>query len=109
VISEPAQLDLDLDVAMCYANRLEIPFVRPATHSAPVPRAMRLAALACQRSRGAIWTVRATHLAWATGPTWVASARICALKTKAPRMISRRGLDAISAALADSGMHLPVA
>jgi hypothetical protein len=29
LISEPAQLDLDVDAARGYANRLQIPFVRP--------------------------------------------------------------------------------
>jgi hypothetical protein len=67
LISGPAQLDLDLDAARACANRLQIPFVRPETHHAPVPRAMRLAALASQRGRCAIWTVRTTRLAWATG------------------------------------------
>jgi len=67
LISEPAPLDLDVDAARAYANRLQIPFVRPARHPAPVPRAMRLAALAGARGCGAIWTVRATRLAWATG------------------------------------------
>jgi AcrR family transcriptional regulator len=67
LISEPAQLDLDLDAARACANRLQIPFVRPETHHAPVPRAMRLAAVASQRGRCALWTVRATRLAWATG------------------------------------------
>src|SRR5664280_3487979 len=51
LISEPAQLDLDVDAARACANRLQIPFVRPETHHAPVPRAMRLAALASQRGR----------------------------------------------------------
>jgi hypothetical protein len=32
-----------------------------------VPRAMRIAALAAARSRAAIFTVRATRLAWSTG------------------------------------------
>jgi AcrR family transcriptional regulator/2-hydroxychromene-2-carboxylate isomerase len=67
LISEPAQLDLDVDAARACANRLQLPFVRPETHHAPVPRAMRLAALASQRGRCAIWTVRATRVAWATG------------------------------------------
>jgi AcrR family transcriptional regulator len=67
LISQPAQLDLDVDAARARANRLQIPFVRPETHHAPVPRAMRLTALASQRGRCAIWTVRATRLAWATG------------------------------------------
>ena len=65
--SEPAPLDLDLDAAKGHANRLHVPFVRPATHPAPVARSMRLATLASQRSRGAIWTLLATRLAWATG------------------------------------------
>jgi AcrR family transcriptional regulator len=165
LISEPAQLDLDVDAARGYANRLQIPFVRPETHPAPVPRAMRLAALASRRRRGAIWTVRATRLAWATGADLgrlgqdscpqvadteddlegylelmaeeigldVSDAKLAAeegsewdleLRSIAGRLaqlgIQRApalrwqgdvytGLDAISAVLADSGMHLPLA
>jgi 2-hydroxychromene-2-carboxylate isomerase len=67
LISEPAQLDLDLDAARACANRLRISFVRPETHHAPVPRAMRLATLAAARACGAMFTIRATRLAWATG------------------------------------------
>ena len=65
--SGPAPLDLDVDAARTHAEKLELPFVRPGRHPAPVPRAMRLAALAAARGRGAIFTVRATRLAWATG------------------------------------------
>ena len=67
LISKPARLDLDVDAARACADRLQIPFVRPETHYAPVPRAMRLATLASTRARGAIFTIRATRLAWATG------------------------------------------
>jgi 2-hydroxychromene-2-carboxylate isomerase len=67
LISEPAPLDLAVHAARACADRLQIPFVRPNRHPRPVPRAMRLAALAAARSGGAIWTVRATRLAWATG------------------------------------------
>ncbi|MCW3056433.1 MAG: hypothetical protein JWO21_402 [Solirubrobacterales bacterium] len=65
--SDPAPLDLDVDAARSHAEKLELPFVRPTRHPAPMPRAMRLAALAAARRRGAIFTVRATRLAWATG------------------------------------------
>jgi 2-hydroxychromene-2-carboxylate isomerase len=65
--SRPASLDLDLDAAMVHAQRLRLPFVRPARHPAPVPSAMRIAALASARARGALFTLRATRLAWSTG------------------------------------------
>ena len=67
LVSEPAPLDRDTDAARLHADRLQLPFVRPERHPAPVPRAMRIAALAAARGRGAIWTVRATRLAWSTG------------------------------------------
>ena len=67
LLSKPAALDLDTDAARLHADRLQLPFVRPERHPAPVPRAMRIAALAAARGRGAIWTVRATRLAWSTG------------------------------------------
>ncbi len=67
LLSKPASLDLDIDAARTHARRLRLPFVRPERHPAPVPRAMRIAALAAARSRGAIFTVRATRLAWSTG------------------------------------------
>jgi 2-hydroxychromene-2-carboxylate isomerase len=67
LISEPAPLDLDIDAAADCAERLQLPFVRPERHPAPVPRAMRLAALAAARGQAAIFTVRATRLAWSTG------------------------------------------
>jgi hypothetical protein len=67
LVSEPAALDLDVDAARTHAQRLRLPFVRPERHPAPVPRAMRVAALAATRSRAAIFTVRATRLAWSTG------------------------------------------
>lgn len=67
LISHPAPLDLDIEAAQAYATRLQLPFVRPRRHPAPVPRAMRLAALAAARGHGAIFTVRATRLAWSIG------------------------------------------
>jgi 2-hydroxychromene-2-carboxylate isomerase len=67
LISEPAPLDLDIDAASAHAKRLQLPFVRPERHPAPLPRAMRLAALAAARGQGAIFSIRATRLAWATG------------------------------------------
>src|ERR1017187_2139448 len=67
LLSKPSSLDLDIDAARIHADRLQLPFVRPERHPAPVPRAMRIAALAAARSRAAIFTVRATRLAWSTG------------------------------------------
>jgi len=67
LLSSPSVLDLDMDAARIHAQRLRLPFVRPERHPAPVPRAMRIAALAAARSRCAIFTVRATRLAWSTG------------------------------------------
>jgi 2-hydroxychromene-2-carboxylate isomerase len=67
LLSKPASLDLDIEIARIHAHRLRLPFVRPERHPAPVPRAMRIAALAAARSRAAIFTVRATRLAWSTG------------------------------------------
>lgn len=67
LLSRPAALDLDIDAARSHAHDLGLPFVAPERHPAPVPRAMRLAALAAARSRAAIFTVRATRLAWSSG------------------------------------------
>jgi hypothetical protein len=67
LLSRPAALDLDIDAARIHAHRLLLPFVRPQRHPAPVPKAMRVAALAAARSRAAIFTIRATRLAWSTG------------------------------------------
>jgi predicted DsbA family dithiol-disulfide isomerase len=67
LISEPARLDLDLEAARRQVDRLQLPFVRPERHPAQLRRAMRLATLASTRARGAIFTIRATRLAWATG------------------------------------------
>lgn len=67
LLSRPAALDLDIDAARLHAHRLRLPFVRPERHPAPVPTAMRIAALAAARRRAAIFTVRATRLAWSTG------------------------------------------
>ncbi len=67
LLSRPAALDLDIDAARLHADRLQLPFVRPERHPAPVPTAMRIAALAAARGRAAIFTVRATRLAWSTG------------------------------------------
>jgi hypothetical protein len=65
--SRPASLDLDVNAAIVHARRLRLPLVRPARHPAPVPGAMRIAALAAARGRGAHFTVLATRLAWSTG------------------------------------------
>ena len=67
LLSKPASLDLDIETARIHAHRLRLPFVRPERHPEPVPGAMRIAALAAARSRAAIFTVRASRLAWSTG------------------------------------------
>jgi 2-hydroxychromene-2-carboxylate isomerase len=67
LISKPAGLDLDVEAARRHVDRLQLPFVRPERHPAPVPKAMRLATFASARACGAIFTIRATRLAWATG------------------------------------------
>jgi hypothetical protein len=67
LLSKPAPLDLDIDAARIHAHQLRLPFVRPERHPAPVPGAMRIAALAAARSRAAIFALRATRLAWSTG------------------------------------------
>jgi hypothetical protein len=67
LISPPAPLDLDLDTARLHAEAMSLPFERPELHHEPVPRTMRVATLAAARSRAAIFMVRATRLAWATG------------------------------------------
>jgi AcrR family transcriptional regulator/2-hydroxychromene-2-carboxylate isomerase len=67
LISEPAELDLDVEAARRHVERLQLPFVRPEHHPAPLPRAMRLATFASARGSGAIFTIRATRLAWAAG------------------------------------------
>jgi AcrR family transcriptional regulator/2-hydroxychromene-2-carboxylate isomerase len=65
--SKPAGLDLDVETARRHVERLQLPFVRPERHPAPLPRAMRLATFASARGSGAIFTIRATRLAWAAG------------------------------------------
>ena len=67
LISKPARLDLDLESARRQVDRLQLPFVRPERHPTVLRRAMRLATLASTRACGAIFTIRATRLAWATG------------------------------------------
>ncbi len=67
LISKPAGLDLDIETARRHLERLELPFVPPERHPAPLPRAMRLAMFASARGSGAIFTLRATRLAWAAG------------------------------------------
>lgn len=67
LLSKPSSLDLDIEAARIHAQRLQLPFVQPERHPAPVPTAMRIAALAAARSRAAIFTVQATRLAWSTG------------------------------------------
>jgi 2-hydroxychromene-2-carboxylate isomerase len=67
LISKPAGLDLDVEAARRHVDRLQLPFVRPERHPAPVPKTMRLATFASARGSGAIFTIRTTRLAWAAG------------------------------------------
>jgi hypothetical protein len=67
LISKPSELDLDVQAARLHAGRLRPPFVRLEPHPAALPRPMRLASMAAARGCGAIFTIRATRLARATG------------------------------------------
>lgn len=63
--SEPAPLDLDRETARCLAERLRLPLAWPERHPAPVPKAMRVAALACARGSGATFMFGMSRLAFA--------------------------------------------
>src|ERR1700730_1532720 len=65
--SAPAPLDLDRELAERVARRIELSLAWPERHPAPVPRAMRVAALACGRGVGAAVIYRLSRLAFGGG------------------------------------------
>lgn len=67
LIGDPAPLDRDDSVARARAESLELELQWPARHPAPVPRAMRVAALACERGCGADFMLAMSRLAWGSG------------------------------------------
>jgi 2-hydroxychromene-2-carboxylate isomerase len=62
--SEPAPLDLDRAAAKRAADRLELPLAWPERHPATVPKAMRVAALACAGGWGAAYVFGMSRLAF---------------------------------------------
>lgn len=67
LISDPAPLDRDELGARARAERLELELQWPERHPEPVPRAMRVAALACDHGRGADFMLGMSRLAWGAG------------------------------------------
>ena len=67
LISDPAPLDRDRAGAQERAGALELELQWPASHPKAVPRAMRVAALACDHGRGADFMLGMSRLAWAAG------------------------------------------
>jgi 2-hydroxychromene-2-carboxylate isomerase len=65
--SPPAPMDLDREAAGHAAERLQLPIAWPARHPEPVPRAMRLAALACEHEAGALCVFGMSRLAFGGG------------------------------------------
>jgi 2-hydroxychromene-2-carboxylate isomerase len=67
LISDPAPLDRDEPGARARADALQLELQWPARHPQPVPRAMRVAALACDHGRGADFMLGMSRLAWGSG------------------------------------------
>jgi 2-hydroxychromene-2-carboxylate isomerase len=67
LISDPAPLDRDRRGAQERAAALELELEWPARHPQPVPRAMRVAALACDHGHGADFMLAMSRLAWGSG------------------------------------------
>ncbi len=67
LISDPAPLDRDEPGARARADALELELQWPERHPKPVPRAMRVAALACDHGRGADFMLGMSRLAWGAG------------------------------------------
>jgi 2-hydroxychromene-2-carboxylate isomerase len=65
--SPPAPLDLDREAAGRAAARLQLPIAWPARHPQPVPRAMRVAALACAHGAGVTCIFGMSRLAFGSG------------------------------------------
>jgi len=67
LISDPAPLDRDEPGARARAAALELELQWPERHPKAVPRAMRVAALACDHGRGADFMLGMSRLAWGSG------------------------------------------
>jgi hypothetical protein len=67
LISAPAALDEDRDEARRCAERVRLALNWPQCHPAPVPRTMRLAALASSRDMAASFMFAASGLAFGSG------------------------------------------
>jgi 2-hydroxychromene-2-carboxylate isomerase len=67
LIGDPAPLDRDRARARERAGALELELQWPAGHPKAVPRAMRVAALACDHGCGAEFMLGMSHLAWGSG------------------------------------------
>ncbi len=67
LISSPAPLDRDMQRAQARARELELELQWPECHPRPVPRAMRVAALACDHGHGAEFMLGMSRLAWGAG------------------------------------------
>jgi hypothetical protein len=67
MLSGPGFLDHDRAIAKRCAELVELPLVWPERHPAPVPRAMRITALACERGRGATAMFSFARLAFGAG------------------------------------------
>ena len=65
--SAPAPLDRDRRSAQARADHLGLELAWPQRHPEGVPRAMRVAALACARGRGADFMLGMSNLAWGSG------------------------------------------
>jgi hypothetical protein len=78
LIGDPAPLDVDRDAARRIASRLGLSLNWPERHPAPVPRATRLAALACTRGSAASLMFSMTRLAFASAIDLEAVGRLAA-------------------------------
>jgi 2-hydroxychromene-2-carboxylate isomerase len=65
--SAPAPLDRDRQAAQARADRLGLELAWPQRHPHAVLRAMRVAALACARGRGADFMLGMSRLLWGSG------------------------------------------
>lgn len=65
--SAPAPLDRDRQAAQGRADRLGLELAWPQGRAVAVPRAMRVAALACARGRGADFMLGMSRLLWGSG------------------------------------------
>lgn len=67
LLSPPEPLDLDRRMAEHTARALELELCWPERHPTPVPKAKRVATLACLQGCGADFMLRMFRLAWCSG------------------------------------------